>query len=1768
MASAPTDLLRNELERLFELEGLQSLTTDLLGLDPNDVGGNTGKAPFARALVERCARDEMLEALADAIVLRQPDAAPRLKGAFDGPMIDDIQPGSTVAGFKISKKTHDEGFGSVFSATSSDGKQVTLKVLRDAKVRDRRGLHRFLTAQRALKAIDHHAVTKVLGAGLLPDGRPYLATEFIDGQLLSTRLGRVGAMHINEARPVLEAISEGLDLVHASGIMHSDLRPEHVVLVRRDGKLSGVLVDWAVDRMAGSRGGDGQVDTASLVVLMGSARTLAPERARSGAPADVRSDVYALGVLTYEILTGKPPFTGSSPIDLIVAHITQTADPPSKAAPRGWVTKDIDVVVLKALSKDPKDRFPSASAFVAALVEALSGKRLQEITREEFENRRQALFAAPHDDEKAMALEGSGAQGIPWPDVYAALVDASDKSDDEVVIRALTYRAARVAQLETKELQSARDLYEKILILDENDEIAKAKLYEVRLAMATPEEKAEILLEEVDKEQLPSKRAEMLRELASVYEKEIKDIENALVALTQALTDSPADETLAKDIERLAGDDKSRWNDTLQTVSQAVQGRDPATGAALLVRAGRWYGDRLSRPDFAVACFTQALSLEAGNDGALEGAAQIYRKAQQWNELIAVLLKRADAQASPVKAREIRADAADLIESKGGDAKRARELLEKILDEDPAQPKATQSLERIYLAAKDWAGLVKLLERKADALSGPAKADALNEIAEVYEDHLSNVEKSADYFEQSRQHDPKNMGALKGLERLYARGGDPEKLLRVLESQVAVAATPRQKVELWSRIGAIYEEEFVDHAKAAQAFESAIAIDAANDAALTGVARTYRLSQRWEDLVGVLDKHANVVEHRPRKADLLVSQARLLIDQIGSPDRAAIVLEKALEIDPNHDGALELAARVRATRGDVKAATEALDQLAARAKTPNEKAEAYFRTAKILEEKGDRDGAIERYKRAIDADESFAPATARLRDLYSARGDSQGAIDMLMREIEAADGVMARAKLWSDVARIHRDRTKDLAKAMDAAQKAVLLDATNEEASGLLGELKFDDGAFAEAAKLLAVRAVRAKDLGKDEGLRIALRYGEALAKSGDETKALEAFRMAKDIAPNDRVVLLAVANSTYGIGKFEQAKELYSDLQLRFGRDFEKAERVELLFHLGQAAIKTGDGSAAVRALTDASDTDPSDKRVLDALCEAYGQQSKWEDVVRIKRKRIEAAGDSERYDLHVELGEIFAAKLNDKTKAAKAFVSALETRPDDRKLLMKLMQLYSDVQDWGRLVEIILRMADLTEDKGALARYYLTAAQLCHKQLNRSDEAIDYYEQALEHDASNVRAVEGIAELRTSKKDFAGLEQSYQKVLARLGDSGPAPARAQLNVALGDLYSGQLNSPADAIVAYEKAQELDSTQDLSEKLAALYLKDSKRHFEKAAASQRALLQKNPQRAESYRALRKLYTEQRRPDEAWCLCQALFALKAAEPEEENFFKKFRTDTAAVAAEKLNDELWTRDLIHAQEDVLITALFATITPAVLAARGESRESYGLGESDKIDPASDQGQMAQTIHYAAGVLGIKTPIVYAKPSDDSGLNLMHTNPPAIFLGRGVLAGGPAQPLAFLAGNKLAYFRQGHYIRQMVPTGTGLRAWLFSAIRLVNRDFPVTPELNNAVSENAAIVKQHVTGPKLDVLTSLVTKLLGSQGSLDLKRWTIGVDLTADRTGLLLANDLPRSLAMIRATPEDSATLPHKDRIRELTSFAVSESYFHLRQRLGIAIRVGG
>lgn len=1761
------DILRGELERLFSLDELTALSRDLLGLDPQEVGGTGAKASFAKALTDLCHEVDAVEALIEAVVASRAEADPRLAVMAEKGLArrNDLAPGATFGAFAITRKVGEAVAGTLYEA-KRDGKRYAVEILHDEATRDRRALNRFFAATRLVARLSHEGLPRDLEVGTADEQRRYVAWAWVDGQPLAARIGRSGAMHFNEAKALFQRILLALAALHEARITHGNLKLESVLVTRGpDGEPHVTLTDAGLDKL-----GLSALRALAHAPGFGASKTVAPEQVL-GRATDARSDVYAFGALAYEVLTGKPVFSTTTAVDQALAHVANEPAPPSTVAPRGWVSADLDAFVLSLLNKDPDAR-PKDASVVLEILEGLgrasSIPAEKTITDEDLDARIDALIANPEDEAAALELEGAIDQGADANKIAEAFAMAADQLSAEQVDlqKSLLFRAARVYE-GSKLLEDAEKVYARIVEADADDEIAAAALFEARKRLGKFGELIEMLLARSEAATSRTERARAFAEIGRICLKELGDAQQAVVALAQAFCEDAHNEEYADELERAAGNDPELWNEVLTSCSEATQGDLPSDVKNLLfARLGRWYEAKAGRLDTAVACYQAIVATDPGNEAALSGMSSIYRKAQQWAELGTILLHRADAAATKAQARDLRAEAAELLENKLNDPARARDLFQQIFDEDPSHEKAAQALARILERLEDYAGLVAILEQRAEALRGDEKLTALGRIAEVYEDRLGDLPEAIRRYEAILAEDPQNLGALKGLDRIYSRTGKYGELLTILERQVAAAATPRQKITLFSRIAGIYDEEFLDHGLAAEACEKILAIDPAHEATLTSLARHYRAQDRWEEVAVVYQRHLKLSTEDHRRLELLLALGRVLSEHIGSPERATEAYEKVLEIEANHGGALEALARLRELTGDADAALTAIEALAEKATTPEGKAEQFMRAAKLLEARGDRDGAIERYKLALDANPKDRAAAVALRAAYATRGDAGAAVELIAKEIEAASSDLQKARLYAELATLAKERLKDLPRAETAAKQATDLDPTNLGALLVLGDIAFEQDRFLEAASHYESLAGRVQAMEKDTAVRLLVRYVDALTRTGSTEKALSAMQALLELAPEDPDALERAARVTFEHGDPEKARALHSELLERFAGDLSPSAKAGALYRLGESARRAGDLDAALASLKDALDLDPSLSSAALSLAMVYEARGEWEKVVKLKHAQLDVVTGDERHQLLLEIGEILSTKLQDRGRAAKIYVAALEDRPDDRKLLMKLMQLYSEEKDWAKLVEVVLTLADFVEEPKQQAKYVHSAAIVSARQLGEVDRALDYYERVLTLDPDLEKAADEMLSIFDRKGDLAGVERMLKRRVERAAAASDREKELEAQLALAAHYEEKLGSTVLAIEAYEAALALGPEDHaLQEKLASLYAADPEQYLEKAVSSQRALLRKNPYKADSYKALRKLYTESKQADAAFCLCQALHVLNLADPDETRFFERMRADSAAPAQAALTEEDWQQLLVHEDADPILTALFTLIEPSIIAARTQSLEALGYDPGYVVDLANHPYTMSQTLYYAAGVLGMEAPPTFENTNDPGGLSFLHANHPAIVLGHAALAAEiPPQTAAFIVARHLAYYRPGLYVRHLVPTGTGLKAWLFAAIKLISPQFPISADLEGPVAENLEALTQGVKGPAREQLASLVTKLLQGAGSLDLKKWVASIDLTADRVGFLVAHDLEVATEIVKGSGEDASAVPIKERLKELTLFSVDEKYFSLRERLGIGI----
>ncbi len=280
--------------------------------------------------------------------------------------------GTRVDRYQLGKLLGSGGFGSVYLATHvhTDG-TVALKLLKRSLGADQQMLERFLREARAAASVGNEHIVKVMDAGLSADGQAFLALEFLDGldlKELNTQQGPLPPLRL--VMVVLQAL-EALEAAHAKGIVHRDMKPANVFVVRRRDE-RGVerdfvkLLDFGISKMHGDAGTSGLTMTG---VAMGTPSYMAPEQFFDARSVDARADLYSVSAMLYELLSGKLPFDAESYAHLIVKVRTEMALPLNQVAPN--VPLPLAQVVMVGLAKEPQQRWQSAREFADALRSAL-----------------------------------------------------------------------------------------------------------------------------------------------------------------------------------------------------------------------------------------------------------------------------------------------------------------------------------------------------------------------------------------------------------------------------------------------------------------------------------------------------------------------------------------------------------------------------------------------------------------------------------------------------------------------------------------------------------------------------------------------------------------------------------------------------------------------------------------------------------------------------------------------------------------------------------------------------------------------------------------------------------------------------------------------------------------------------------------------------------------------------------------------------------------------------------------------------------------------------------------------------------------------------------------------------------------------------------------------------------------------------------------------------------------------------------------------------
>lgn len=282
--------------------------------------------------------------------------------------------GERVGAYRLTRFISGGGMGLVYEAERADDRfrmRVAIKLMRDP-LNDRE-LRYFKREAQNLADLGHPNVARLIDSGELPDGRPYLVMEYVDGRSLQNLIREGGAMSPGNVVAIAGQICAGLNAAHRKGIIHRDIKPANIVVAEEDGELRVKVLDFGVALRKQTL----STDTALREQIIGTLPYISPEQCNGAGRDELTpaSDIYSLGLVVYEMLTGRRAIRSESPTEIIAEHLAGRPPLPSQLRPN--VTPAIDRVVMRALSKEPERRYRSAPDFAAALDSAFrkTGRR-------------------------------------------------------------------------------------------------------------------------------------------------------------------------------------------------------------------------------------------------------------------------------------------------------------------------------------------------------------------------------------------------------------------------------------------------------------------------------------------------------------------------------------------------------------------------------------------------------------------------------------------------------------------------------------------------------------------------------------------------------------------------------------------------------------------------------------------------------------------------------------------------------------------------------------------------------------------------------------------------------------------------------------------------------------------------------------------------------------------------------------------------------------------------------------------------------------------------------------------------------------------------------------------------------------------------------------------------------------------------------------------------------------------------------------------------
>ncbi len=976
--------------------------------------------------------------------------------------------------------------------------------------------------------------------------------------------------------------------------------------------------------------------------------------------------------------------------------------------------------------------------------------------------------------------------------------------------------AAQLAEDRLDAPERAIKHYRDVLELDPSNGLALSALRRLTHRAGRWNEFVDALTRSHEHTQDPETASQFLVSAARTQDERLRQPDRALQSLLSALELTPNDLGVLQEIETLYERNR-RYEDVAKVLRRQLNvSSEPRQRVPILYKLGGLLEDVLDNQDEALDCYREAVRLMATHVPARQALGRLYEKQEMWSDLAELFEMEIGLEEDDAGKVTKLFKLAELLDARLNDEKRATTVLRELISIRPDYQPARKYVEQLLQRREDWSELTRFYHEELELTEDTEqKIFLLGRIGIIAEEKADDLETAQQAYRRILELSPGHLNAIRTLARIATKREAWSEALQMFEQEAEATEDQQELVSIFYRAGVVTEERLQDVEGAMERYQKALALNPTYLPALRSLGRIFGRQGRWDDLAQMFERELEVTRSPEQQIALLFRLADVQIQHLKDDARAAPLLERVLELDPESQPALRGLAAIHERNQDGEKLVDVLLREAETRKDPKERAKSLLRVAELCEEKLDRsDRAAELFEDVIRTGYGVDTSLMALVRIYSAAEMWNHLSRALKAGYDHAADDASRAAILVRCAEVAADRLHNLDNAADYLEQALSYDRSNR---AILAQLERVSMARRDWPRALSVMEQLAET---EQDPRMFAARQIQIAKVKEQQldppqSGSENLRLALDRVPDHPVALRAMelaylrAQNWDGLVALYQREAMVSPTA---------RERATLYCKAGELAEEQlGDDEIAVTcfdaALAQVDDYVPA----LRGRRRVAERQEDPSTALQCIQAEGEATVEPERArDLLFEAGEVYQDRFKDIESAVSAFEGVLKRSPDHEPSFSRLEAIYLEEGRLAELVGLYRTRASAITDSEEQAKLLFDAGRVAEDELSDPDLAVQLYSQALDEDRMNAAALGRLAPLHFQRQEW---DQALEVAPRTLAVTKEPEVKLSVLKGLGTIYQEHRVDLVKAVQSFQAALQIAPTDvDSLRRLTALY--------------------------------------------------------------------------------------------------------------------------------------------------------------------------------------------------------------------------------------------------------------------------------------------------------------------------------------------------------------